>query len=306
MAHDMLALPTISIAGRHCTSMRTPAFVHVIVIATAPYCMLVNQLRAQTPPASSGEHAPAPVASAGAAAPSGAPTPDEVREANNPVASMGAFNLQNYYASRLSELTDASANNFILRLAAPYGPLLARASLPVVSTSAPGTSTSGLGDLNVFVTWRLTAVSSPLTFAVGPLYVAPTASDDTLGAGKHQLGGAIIVLESVGPLLCGTLLQYQHSVAGDEERDATSVFTPQLFAILQVGGGTYLRSAPTATFDLESGNYYVPFGLGIGHVAKVEGIVVNAFIEPQYTLLSHGASQPLFQVFSGLNFQFHL
>jgi hypothetical protein len=237
---------------------------------------------------------------------SGAPTADEVKEANNPLASLAAFNLQNYYASQLSELADASANTFLLRFAAPFGPLLARATLPVVTTSAPGASASGLGDLNMFVTWRLTAPSSPLTFAVGPLYVAPTASDDALGAGKHQLGGAVILLESIGPLLCGTLLQYQHSIAGDGSREDTSVFTPQLFAILQTGGGTYLRSAPVATFNLESGNYSVPIGLGIGHVAKVESVVINAFIEPQFTLLSHGSGQPLFQLFSGINFQFRL
>jgi hypothetical protein len=227
-----------------------------------------------------------------------------VKEANNPVASLLAFNLQNYYASSLAELPDASANNFILRFAAPYGPILARASLPVSTLSTASSSASGLGDLNVFVTWRLTDATAPLTLAVGPLYVAPTATDDALGAGKHQLGGALIMLESVGPLLWGTLIQYQHSIAGDAGRAATSVFIPQLFAILQAGGGTYLRSAPTATFDLASGDYYVPFGLGIGHVAKVGGVVVNAFVEPQYTLLSHGSGHPLFQVFSGVNFQF--
>lgn len=237
---------------------------------------------------------------------SGTTSADEVKQANNPVASLVAFNLQNYYASSLSELSDASANNFILRFAVPYGPILARASLPVTTLSAPDTSASGLGDLNLFVTWRLTAATAPLTLAVGPLYVAPTATNDALGAGKHQLGGAIIMLESMGPLLWGTLIQYQHSIAGDDERASTSVFIPQLFAILQTGGGTYLRSAPIATFDLESGNYYVPFGLGIGHVAKVGGVVVNAFVEPQYTLLSHGSGQPLFQVFSAVNFQFSL
>lgn len=249
----------------------------------------------------------APVEVPAAAAPaSDATNADAVKEANNPVASLVAFNVQNYYASSLSQLSDASANNFILRLAVPYGPILARVSLPVTTLSAPSSSASGLGDLNLFVTWRLTAATAPVTFAVGPLYVGPTATDDALGAGKHQLGGAIIVLESLGPLLCGTLIQYQHSIAGDAERAATSVFIPQLFAILQTGAGTYLRSAPVATFNLESGDYYVPFGIGIGHVSNVGGVVINAFVEPQYTVLSHGSGQPLFQVFSGINFQFKL
>jgi hypothetical protein len=250
--------------------------------------------------------APRPPAEATHAAQPGSSSGEDVKQANNPVASVAALNLQNYYASQLSERADSSANTFLLRFAAPFGPILARASLPVVTTSAPDASASGLGDLNVFVTWRLTDAASPTTFAIGPLYVAPTATDDALGAGQHQLGGALIAMHSVGVLLCGTLFQYQHSFAGDAARAETSVITPQLFAILQAGGGTYLRSSPTAMFELESGNYYVPLGLGVGHVSKVGAVVVNAFIEPQFTLLSRGPGQPLFQIFSALNFQFAL
>jgi hypothetical protein len=261
---------------------------------------------AEVPQAHAGETPTAASAAAPAAPGPGAPSAEEMREANNPLASMAAVNLQNYYASSLSETPDASADNFILRAAAPFGDFLLRASLPVVTTSSPGASASGLGDFNVFVTWKLSAPSSSLTFGVGPLYVAPTATDDALGTGKHQLGGAMLLVDSIGPLLLGTLLQYQHSIAGDDDRSTTSVLIPQVFAMLQAGGGTYFRSAPIATFDLESGNYNVPFGLGIGHVVKIEGVVVNAFIEPQYTLLSHGPAQPLFQIFSGVNFQFRL
>jgi hypothetical protein len=261
---------------------------------------------AVTPPASTAPASTAPASTAPASTPPGAPSAQEMKDANDPLASMASINLQNYYAGRLSETPDASADNFVFRLAVPFGDFLMRASLPVVTTSSPGASASGLGDLNVFVTWKLSPAHSSYTFGVGPLYVAPTATEDALGSGKHQLGAAVILLDSIGPLLVGTLLQYQHSVAGDADRAATSVLIPQVFAMLQVGGGTYLRSAPIATFDLESGNYNVPFGLGIGHVVKVEGVVVNAFIEPQYTLLSSGPAQPLFQVFSGVNLQVKL
>jgi hypothetical protein len=138
------------------------------------------------------------------------------------------------------------------------------------------------------------------------LYVAPTATDDALGSGKHQLGGAIVALHSAGPLLMGTLIQYQHFVAGDDDRATTSVLTPQLFGILQAGGGYYFRFTPIATFTLASGNYNVPFGVGAGKVFKVDATVINAFVEPQYTLLAHGAGQPLFQIFTGLNLQWKL
>jgi hypothetical protein len=102
------------------------------------------------------------------------------------------------------------------------------------------------------------------------------------------------------------LIQYQHSVAGDADRPTTSVLLPQLFAIWQAGGGLYFRSTPVATFNLEAGDYSVPMGVGVGQVVKVGSVVLNAFVEPQYTFLSHGAGQPLFQLFSAVNVQFKL
>jgi len=136
--------------------------------------------------------------------------------------------------------------------------------------------------------------------------VAPTASHDALGAGKHQLGGAFILLANDGPLLIGSLVQYQASVAGDANRPNTSVLIPQVFCILQIGAGFYLRSTPTATFNLKAGDYNVPIGAGVGKVALVGSSVLNFFFEPQYTFLSHGPGQPLFQLFGGINTQFKL
>lgn len=55
-------------------------------------------------------------------------------QANNPLANMTAFNLQNYYIGRLTE-TDDDANQFWFRYAQPLklfgGEWLMRASLPV-------------------------------------------------------------------------------------------------------------------------------------------------------------------------------
>lgn len=48
----------------------------------------------------------------------------------------------------------------------------------------------------------------------------------------------------------------------------------------------------------------VPFGMGVGKVVKAGKKVVNAFLEPQFTILSSGdVGQPQFQVFFGVNIQ---
>src|SRR5262249_41424248 len=84
-----------------------------------------------------------------------APSADEVKEANNPLASLLGVNLQNYYAGSLSEVGDSSADTFLLRVVAPIDRFLIRATLPFATLSSTGSSASGLGDLNVFVTYTL-------------------------------------------------------------------------------------------------------------------------------------------------------
>lgn len=229
-----------------------------------------------------------------------------MKEANNPLSTKASVNLQNYYVGSLSEAQDATADTFLVRVSTPFWRILPRLTLPLQTLDSPTSSTSGIGDFNAFVTVLFTDPKSSIQAGAGPLYVAPTASHDSLGAGKHQLGGAFIFLMSEGPLLLGTLVQYQASVAGHEDRPDTSILIPQIFGILQMGGGFYLRSTPVATFNLKAGDYNVPIGIGVGKVGRVGSSVVNFFLEPQFTFLSHGPGQPLLQIFSGINTQFTL
>ena len=74
--------------------------------------------------------------------------------------------------------------------------------------------------------------------------------------------------------------------------------------MLQLGKGTYLRSAPIWLFDLENDTYNIPFGVGVGKILKVDRTVFNMFIEPQWTVLHDGVGQPEFTVFAGINLQF--
>jgi len=224
--------------------------------------------------------------------------------ANNPLANMVAFNIQNYYYSSLYG-TDESSNTAWLRYVQPFGRWLLRASLPISTVPVANSPDpeSGLGDVNAFLASLLSDPSSPTQFGVGPLIAAPTATDEVLGSDTWQAGVAAVYFNAESRRVqYGGLVTYQASFSGNGEDVSVAAFQP--FYMFQLGKGTYLRGAPVWVYDFESDSYSVPFGLGIGQVIKNNRTVYNIFVEPQWTILHDGAGQPEFTVFAGLNIQF--
>jgi hypothetical protein len=234
---------------------------------------------------------------------------DQVNTANNPLADLIAFSLHNYYFPRLNGVPEETANTFWLRLVTPFWRVIPRVSLPIQVVPAPNPTASvakvtGIGDLNIFATFVVTPDDSPAMFGIGPIYTAPTASNDALGHGKHEVGVAALTVWAKGVLLVGGLVNYQIGVGGDSSKPQTQFIVAQPFVMFQVGKGAYLRSAPIWYFDIEQPTYNVPFGLGVGKVILTEKIVFNLFFEPQFAMALRGIGQPAVQIFAGMNMQF--
>ncbi len=248
--------------------------------------------------------APAPVSAQTQADPADAAAKLEA-DANNPLAKTQAFNLHDYYIPTMSEAPDQTANTFWLRYAQPFGKWLVRASLPVSRVpSADGSTASGLGDFNAFAAY-LFDTKPGTSFGVGPQITAPTATADETGTGKWQGGLAAVYFDATSPAVqWGGLVTWQADFAGPSSRPGTNVLAVQPFFFLQMGKGLYARSTAVMVFDLKNGTYAVPVGLGIGKVVPTKSAVFNVFVEPQFTVLSHGARQPELQVFVGFNTQF--
>lgn len=77
---------------------------------------------------------------------------EDLAQANNPLANMQAFNLQNYYYPQISGF-DQKGDTFWLRYAQPVDKFLVRTSMPFTSYPvAPTVKKNGSGDFNVFAT----------------------------------------------------------------------------------------------------------------------------------------------------------
>jgi hypothetical protein len=235
-----------------------------------------------------------------------AQTAAEVAKANNPLAPVTAVNLHNYFVPTLYGVPNQSANAMMLRGVFATSKMILRGTLPLSTTpSGSGDAVSGLGDFNVFDAFLLTSSESKTQFGVGPLLVIPTATDDLLGSGKWQAGGAVVAVSNVTPaVLAFGLVTYQHSFAGDGDRPTVSLMTAQPGAVFQVGGGYYIRTSGIWQWNTETGDYAIPIGLGAGKVMRAGKAVLNMFLEPQFTVLHEGVGQPAFQLFAGLMAQF--
>ncbi len=233
------------------------------------------------------------------------PDDEALKNANNPLASIKTVNLHNYFSPYLYQAPDATTNTLWFRYAQPLGRFILRASLPIMTVSSPDASTkSGLYDMNVFLIYKFKLKSEGLEVGLGPALTFPTGTNG-LGSGKWQAGVAAIAFWKSNPVVqVGTLLTWQMSYAGDSDKPKTNMFTPQIFGMWQLGGGTYLRSTGAWMFDFVGGTYNVPVGLGIGKVIKTGKTVFNIFMEPQYSVFSYGIGQPKLQVFIGFNTQF--
>ncbi len=229
-------------------------------------------------------------------------------QANNPLANFKAVNVQNYYIGDISG-TDQTGNQFWLRYAQPFSlgntNWVLRASLPLNSFPAQSGKTTGVGDLNVFAAYLIDIGNPAVSFGVGPQLTAPTGSTDGSGSKKWSAGIANVLFNASSPLFqYGYLLTWQASFAGDSDAKDVNIGAFQPFLFYQLGGGTYLRSAPIMTYDFESDSYNVPIGLGIGQVFKKKDITYNVFVEPQYSVASKGPGQAKWQIFAGFNTQF--
>ncbi len=237
---------------------------------------------------------------------------EDVNASNNPLNPYGGVNVQDAFVPEYygypGRTGSPYTNDLLLRGTLPIAAGLLprqviRATVPISTRPDPdGGYTTGLGDVSVF-DMLLFGEPGGFEFGAGPLLTMPTASEDELGAEKWSAGVAAIAVDQSRDGSFGSLVQWQTSFAGDDDRQDVELLTVQPIVIVNMRMAWYVRSTATWTFDLENDNFYIPVGFGVGKVWREGGTILNAFVEPQWTLL-HDDTAPQFQVFFGLNLTF--
>jgi hypothetical protein len=147
----------------------------------------------------------------------------------------------------------------------------------------------GFGDMNP--TFFLSP-SNPgkFIYAVGPVFILPTATSSQTGQGKFSIGPSVAGLIQPGHWTLGVLVNNLFSVAGPSSRADVNQMLVQYFINYNLKKNYYLTSSPivtanwnaTGTVDAATGNdttggnvWVVPFGGGIGRVMRLGPQPVN-------------------------------
>lgn len=245
----------------------------------------------------------------GICAQAAAQSADDTNKSNNPLNLAPSLNFQDYYTPRVYG-SNAHTNDFLIRPTVPMEPgewigvpQIVRGTVPISTRPTPdGGYRTGLGDINIFDIFLLH--QGEVEIGAGPLLTLPTATSSELGAGKWSGGLAAVAVRPSKEGLLGALVQWQHSFAGQGDRETVNSATLQPFLIKNLPQGWYLRSTGIWTFDLQRNDYYIPVGLGAGRAWRSGKNIFNVFVEPQWTFAHKGEGLPQFTVFAGVNITF--
>jgi len=120
------------------------------------------------------------------------------------------------------------------------------------------------------------------TWGVGPVWLLPTATDDTLGGEKFGIGPTGIALKQQGSWTYGMLLNHIWSVAGDNDRaDISSTFVQPFLAYVTSTHTTFSLNTKS-TYDWESEEWSVPINFMVAQMLKLGKLPVQISLGARY------------------------
>jgi hypothetical protein len=164
--------------------------------------------------------------------------------------------------------------------------IITRTILPVIDTDdlpAKGMGESGLGDIVASQFFSPKALSKGgWTWGVGPVWLLPTATDDTLGGEKFGIGPTGVALKQQGSWTYGMLTNHIWSVAGDDDRADISSTLMQPFLAYVTGTHTTFSLNTESTYDWENEEWSVPVNFSVAQMLKLGRLPVQISLGGRY------------------------
>jgi hypothetical protein len=150
--------------------------------------------------------------------------------------------------------------------------LITRTIMPVIYAESPvlgGDSTAGLGDiLQSFFLSPKDPVSGWI-IGGGPVFLYPSATEDSLGSRKWGAGPTLVVLQQKKGWTYGALVNHIWSFAGAETRPDVSATFLQPFLSYTTKTFTAFGVNTESTYDWENTQWTVPLNFTVSQILKV-------------------------------------
>ena len=204
---------------------------------------------------------------------SGADSQELAKKLSNPVASLISFPFQSNYDFGMGTGSGWRYQMNIqpvipFRLNSKWN-LISRTILPVIhqhKVANDGTQ-SGLGDITQSFFFA-TSNENGFTWAVGPVLLIPTATNDLLGTEKFGVGPTALALQQTGPWTYGALTNHVWSVAGSDDRSSVnSTFLQPFLAYNTRDAWTYSLNTESS-YDWLGNNWSVPINVTVSKLVK--------------------------------------
>ncbi len=148
--------------------------------------------------------------------------------------------------------------------------LISRTILPVLwqDDVLGTTSQGGLGDTvqSLFLSPKST---DPFIWGAGPVFLLPTATDDSLGSERWGMGPTGVILKQSGPWTYGALANHIWSFARDDEREEVNLTFLQPFLSYTTKTATTFNMNTESTYDWDEDQWTVPVQAGVSQLLKV-------------------------------------
>ncbi len=200
---------------------------------------------------------------------------DLAKKLANPIANMISVPLQFNYNKDIGPQDEGSRLVLNIQPVIPFSigedwNIITRTILPVVDMNdipTQGMGESGLGDIVASQWFSPKALTKGgWTWGVGPVWLLPTATDETLGGEKFGIGPTGIALKQKGPWTYGMLANHIWSVAGDDDRADINLSFVQPFLAYVTSTRTTFTLNTESTYDWENEGWSVPINFMVGQM----------------------------------------
>ncbi len=212
------------------------------------------------------------------------------KKLQNPVASLISVPIQNNFDFGAGPNGDGFQYKVNVQPVIPFKlnedwNLISRTILPVVyQENIFGTSSqSGLSDTVQSLFFSPKApTSGGWIWAVGPVLLLPTATDDLLGAEKWGAGPTALALKQQNGWTYGVLANHLWSYAGDSSRAEVNATFLQPFVSFSTKQQTTYGLNTESTYDWSNSQWTVPLNATVSQLVKIGGKPVQFTLGARY------------------------